>query len=186
MSILTSIFGSAKSTSQQVRSVGEEGFVDLDLPISSRNKGPSGSITFVARGIFSGQPIGFSIEVHPEWKDSPLEDASATFYWGRATVKSIGPPSDNFISALARLYGLPIPSRPMLPAIETQAVGLAVDPRGIETTRVPMKLFFHSESTEENYAEVFLNIDVSGGVVEFHEKDMEYRQPLLRALYAAA
>jgi hypothetical protein len=186
MGILASILGSAKATAQQVRSVGEDGFVDLDLPMSSRTRNPSGSTTFVARGILGKDPVGFSIEIHPEWKKSEHEGGAVVFYWGCATIRSIGPASDNFVTALARLYGLSAPNAGMLPIIETEAVGLATDPKGIEANRVMMKLFFNSESAEEHYAEVFLNIDVPNRMVEFHEKDEDYRKPLLRALYAVA
>ena len=46
-----------------------------------------------------------------------------------------------------------------------------------------MKLFFHADSEDEaRYAEVFTNINVEEGLLEFHEKDPAYRGPLLRAL----
>ena len=65
--------------------------------------------------------------------------------------------------------------------ISAQAVGLADDPRRLLEAPVRMKLFFHSE-IEGRYAEVFLNVDVPGRVVQFHEKDQEYRQNVVRAL----
>jgi hypothetical protein len=74
----------------------------------------------------------------------------------------------------------------MLSTIDVEAVGLASDPRSLEVAPVHMKLFFNSESSEERYAEVFLNTDVPGRMIQFHEKDMDYRQPLLRALHAVA
>ncbi len=185
MGILASIFGSVKGVAQKVRSVVEEGFVDLDLPLMSHNIDPSGSRVLIARGVLDTVPVGFSIEIHSAWKAQPLEDGSATFYWGRVTLRSIGPPSDNLVSALARLYGLPKPATGMLPAIDAEAVGLANDPRDMGTSAIRMKLFFHSES-EDQYAEVFLNTDIPNRLVQFHEKDMEYRKELLRALYAVA
>jgi hypothetical protein len=149
-------------------------------------KNPSGSITLVARGVLAAQPVGFSVEVHPSWKESPIDGGGGVLYWGRATIRSIGPASDNFITALARLYSLPDPRHVMLSTIDVEAVGLASDPRSLEVAPVHMKLFFNSESSEERYAEVFLNTDVPGRMIQFHEKDMDYRQPLLRALHAVA
>lgn len=186
MGFLASIFGSAKSTAQQVRSVGEEGFVDLDIPLSSHTKNSSGSFTLIARGVLANQPIGFSFEIHPNWKESPLEGGGGVFYWGKATIKSIGPASDNFVAALADLYGLQDPKFPMLPAIEVEVVGLDSDPRRLESMPVKMKFFFNANASEERYAEVFLNTDVPSRLVQFHEKDTDYRQPLLRAFYAVA
>ncbi|MEJ0099840.1 MAG: hypothetical protein WDO12_08910 [Pseudomonadota bacterium] len=171
---------------QEVRSVGEDGFVNLDFPLSSHTKNASGSTTLVARGVLSNQPVGFSIEVHPSWKESPIEGSDVVIYWGRVTIKSIGPASDNFITALAHLYNLPNPKRSMLAAIEVEAAGLNSDPRQLASKPVHMKLFFNSNASEEHYAEVFLNTDLPGRVVQFHEKDMDYREPLIRAFYAVA
>jgi hypothetical protein len=89
--------------------------------------------------------------------------------------------SDALAMALSRLYGLPHAGLRMLPEIRTEAVGLASDPRLIESEPVKMKLFFHSEN-EDRYAEMFLNIDRRAQTVELHEKDPEYRKDLVRAL----
>ena len=65
--------------------------------------------------------------------------------------------------------------------IDVDAVGLASDPRLVKSNPVKMKLFFNPDS-ESNYAEVFLNLDLNTKVLQFHEKDPEYREPLLRTL----
>ena len=125
--------------------------------------------------------MGFAIELHSDWVGKPLEDGSATFYWGRVTLHSIGAASDNFVALLSKLYGSTSKDSPMLKDISAQAVGLGVDPRKFLETPARMKLFFHSES-QSRYAEVFLNVDTAGRVVQFHEKDQEYRENILRAL----
>jgi len=44
-----------------------------------------------------------------------------------------------------------------------------------------MKFFFESDD-EERYAEFYLNIDVCGSTVQFHEKDQDYRRGVVLAL----
>ncbi len=44
-----------------------------------------------------------------------------------------------------------------------------------------MKLFFENEDPDR-YAEVFVNVIASEHRIEWHEKDPDYREPLLRAL----
>jgi hypothetical protein len=44
-----------------------------------------------------------------------------------------------------------------------------------------MKFFFYDSGPESRYAEVFVNVDAKQRVVEFHEKDSEYRKPVLLA-----
>jgi hypothetical protein len=184
MGFLASIFGATKSQAQQVRSVGDHGFVDLDIPMASAATSPSGSTTLVARGILGGLPVGFSIEIHPTWNESSHDEV--IFYFGRATIRSIGPSSDNFVAELARQYSLPAPGVHMRKIIEVDAVGLNSDPRLLESSPVHMKLFFNPNGPEDTYAEVFLNADLSAKVVQFHEKDLDYRAPLLKSLYEVA
>jgi hypothetical protein len=45
-------------------------------------------------------------------------------------------------------------------------------------------LFFDS-GPEDRYAELFINVDAKKRVLEFHEKDEDYRKPLLLALTKA-
>lgn len=181
MGILAAIFGGSKAGANQVRLNNEEGFADLDFPLAAAPQSTGVGQRLLAQGTYDGRGIGFAAEIHGEWVEKPLEDKSATFYWGKVTLRSIGEPSNNFVELLSKIYGVTSKSGPMLAEISTQAVGLADDPRRLLEVPVRMKLFFHTE-IEGRYAEVFLNLDVPGRVVQFHEKDQEYRQNVVRAL----
>ncbi|MGC3981418.1 MAG: hypothetical protein QM808_09180 [Steroidobacteraceae bacterium] len=181
MGFISSLFGRASAATPQVNFVGEDGFVDLDLPLVEISEKGSGSLRLLARGTFEKQMLGFIVEVNPEWKPQQLEGGDAIFYWGTVTLRSLGPASDAFVSLIARLYDQRVEKPRMLAEIKAEAVGLDSDPRKIKTNPVHMKLFFHSES-EERYAEVYVNVDVAGKVVQFHEKDPEYRENVIRAL----
>ncbi len=158
-----------------------DGFVDIDLPISKTESSFDKPVSIVARGKIKGSVVGFAVDIDSEWAENPIEDTDASFYWGKAHLRSIGADSDSFSRLLAGLYQLPC-AEPRMPArIDVGVVGLANDPRLLKTNPTKMKLFFNVDS-EENYAEVFLNIDFKSGVLQFHEKDPEYRIPLLRAL----
>jgi len=161
-----------------------EGFVDINLPIVKSEKAVSGLVSVVARGEIDGRIVGFAVDVDPNWKAKPTDDGKVVFYWGSARIKSIGKESDNFVRLLAELYKSPKPSSVMPPKIEVEAVGLANDPSRVFESPTKMKFFFASNS-EESYAEVFLNLDVPGKKLEFHEKDQEYRGPLLRAFQSS-
>ena len=181
MGLIGSLLRRAARAQREVRSVGEEGFVDLDLPLVDFVEPAAGGFRIVARGSFGGEIIGFAATVEPEWRADPIEgDRDHFFYWGRVTLQSIGAASDSFVSALAQLYGDPIGTPKMLATIPTEAVGLATDPRKLKSSPAKMKLFFHSGAATR-YAEVFLNIDRASRVVEVHEKDPEYRSNVVRA-----
>jgi hypothetical protein len=178
--IIASIFGRASAAAREVKLVGEDGWVDLDLPLTEF-KDRSNVYRLVAKGLLDGTSVGLRVEIDGHWNPKPTEHDAVTFYWGSVTLRSMGLESDALAMALSRLYGLPHAELRMLPEIRTEAVGLASDPRLIESEPVKMKLFFHSEN-EERYAEVFLNIDRRAQIVELHEKDPEYRKNLVRAL----
>jgi hypothetical protein len=178
--IVASIFGRAYAAARKVKLVGEDGWVDLDLPLTEF-KGDSNVYRLIAKGLLDGTSVGLRVEIDGHWNSKPTEDGAVTLYWGSVTLRSIGLESDALAVALSRLYGYPHAGLRMLPEIRAEAVGLASDPRLIESEPVKMKLFFHSEN-EERYAEVFLNIDRGAQIVELHEKDPEYRKNLIRAL----
>ena len=158
-----------------------DGFVDIDLPIIQAESKLSSLVSVVARGKIQGSVVGFAVDLDSKWIVKPIENANASFYWGKARLRSIGPDSDAFSKLLAGLYQLPCATAKMPSHIEVEVVGLANDPRLVKSNPTKMKLFFNANS-ENNYAEVFLNLDLNSKVLEFHEKDPEYRAPLLRAL----
>jgi hypothetical protein len=180
MGIIASLFWRASAAVREVKQVGEDGWVDLDLPLIDFRVRADAYRT-VAKGLLDGTIVGIDVEIGSHWDPKPTEHEDVTFYWGSVTLRSIGPESDALVTALARLYGIPSTAPRMLPEIRAEAVGLASDPRLIESERVKMKLFFHSDNNDR-YAEVFLNIDRRAQLVELHEKDQEYRKNLLRAL----
>ena len=63
------------------------------------------------------------------------------------------------------------------------AIALAGHPPAVAGEPVKIKLFFEADF-DERYAEVYLNIDLTRSRVELHEKDPDYRRPLVRALTA--
>jgi hypothetical protein len=179
--ILAAIFGGSKAGARPVRVNSEDGFADLDLPLVAVPLSTRIGRRLLAQGTYNAREVGFAAEIHSEWVEKPLKDESASFYWGKVTLRSIGEPSNHFVEVLSKLYGVTSKSAPMLAEVTAQAVGLADDPRRLLEAPVRMKLFFNSE-IEGRYAEVFLNLDVPGRVVQFHEKDQEYRQNVIRAL----
>jgi hypothetical protein len=180
--IISSIFARAGGGEPPDGYIGsEEGFVDIDLPISKVKRNADDSVTIVARGKVHGSVIGLIVDILPKWAGQETEDGTATFYWGKARCRSLGQESDQFVGLLAKCYGMTPAQRTMLPSIEVSAVGLNDNPKQVLASPIKMKFFFE-ENSEENYSEVFINIDVPNQMLEFHEKDPDYRIPLLRSL----
>ncbi len=164
----------------------EEGFLDVDLPLASLVLGPTGELRAVARGEVGGSVIGFAVVLHPKWHAKPIEGGGATLYWGTGSFERTGPESDSFVDFIAQRYSVQTdgPHIGMLAKIDAEVVGLDSDPTMAQEQGAKMKFFFHS-SSDDRYAEVFININAEESLLEFHEKDNEYRIPLLRALSEA-
>ena len=159
---------------------GEGGFIDIDLALADILKDDRGMVSIFACTKIERVDVGFRVDLDPSWTATEITGAAGQhFYWGTATWRTLGSTSDKFVTSLATLYGLSPPAGPMLDHVAIQVVGLASDPSQVMSQPVKMKLFF---GADEGYAEVYLNIDVAARRVEFHEKDPEYRQPLLDAL----
>jgi len=143
---------------------GEEDAADFDIPISKNIENPDGSRTVEAIGEINGEYAGFKADI------SPTID--------RVKICSLGKVSDKFVNELAKKYenktGLFIMNA------ETEFVCTNL---GKEKDMQYMKLFYGTEPKDENkYAELFLNLDYKRNILEFHEKDPEYREEILKAL----
>lgn len=182
--ILAGLFGVLFGRSAGKGSVSlEDGFVDIGLPIVEFRREPDGLVLVTARGEVRGRNVGFAVDIVPGWKEQRTDAREIVFYWGWARLRSIGAQSDAFVRLLAELYARPAPRAVMPDRVDAEAAGLLNDPALVLEHPTKMKLFFRPDS-EQDYAEVFLNIDIPEKKLEFREKDPEYREPLLRALGA--
>jgi len=182
MSLFSLFFGTASSAALPDLHISvEDGFVDIDIPIQSMKKAVGGSLEVMAKGKYKQETVGFSVKLNSKWDRKPIENTDQFLYWGSGTIKGTGKESDAFSKMLAEQYKLPCTSPNFPSKISVQIVGIANDPKLATSAPTKMKIFLNSDS-EANYAEVFLNIDPAAQLVEFHEKDEEYRKPLLRAL----
>ncbi|TLM99795.1 hypothetical protein FDZ73_21065 [bacterium] len=179
---LSALFGAAKGADLLSGHLSTaEGFVDIDLPIVQTESKSPNVVSVVARGKIHGSVVGLAVDISPTWTEKPIENARASVYWGKVRLRSIGSESDAFSKLLAGLYHMPCATAKMPQRMEAEAVGLSNDPRLVKSTPTRMKLFLNSNS-QNNYAEVYLNLDLNSKVLQFHEKDPGYRAPLLRAL----
>jgi hypothetical protein len=155
------------------------GFVDIDLPIADVAE-DSGVVRITVRGNLDGAAVGFEL-VFPS-APTKRSGGKLALPLGAAQFRSIGAPSNNFVALLSRQYKLETLSLTMVATVDASVVGLQGDPANVLNGLTKMKFFFYDSGPESRYAEVFVNVDAKQRIVEFHEKDSEYRKPLLLAL----
>lgn len=181
MSALFSVFGfDAEAQPPPGQVDREEEFVDITLPVAAYRQTNDGGLQVVARGVIRGVTVGLAIELAPAWSPQPIEDASVTVYWGNGSLVSIGSDSDAFVALLASEYGMPAAER-MVGRVDVTLAGMDDDPSGLLTSPAKIKTFF-DRGLDVDYGEVFVNIDLQVGVVEFRDKDAEYHAGVLRSL----
>jgi hypothetical protein len=161
-----------------------DGFVDIDLPLA-RITGSDASPVYECVGRIAEATIGFSVSLDDTWSEQQLEGTDATVFWGNGELRSLGSYSNNLVALLASKYGNnSYAERPMLARCRAQVVCLGGNPTMLPRENLKMKFFFNTED-EHRYAEVFVNLDFDSAVGQVHEKDPEYRLPLLRSLTEA-
>lgn len=184
MSILASIFGRAVASEPQTGQIlREDGFVDIDLPISDYRYSKDGTLTVVARGKIDGQTVAIAVDLGSEWKEQVVEDAGLTIYWGNGHIRNTGQESDAFLALLTKEYGIAKTAPKMSPRTTLTMAGLNSDPGGIKASRATIKVFFEHNG-EDNYGEAFINIDLANKMLEFHDKDPEYHHGIVSSLSA--
>jgi hypothetical protein len=159
----------------------EEGWgADIRLSIISTEETDSSSIHKVVSS-YKDKNLGLIVIV-------PKTKGEAKTFGSGLILKSIGAESDNLLQTLAELYKLkPNGSLKFINSISVSyanlqdyAKGLAVqDGRSYEVAGSDYKLFFE---TEDDYAELYLNINPTEHWIELKEKDEEYRPSLINVL----
>jgi hypothetical protein len=163
----------------------EEPWCDLVFEITNTSLDET-AIAFRAAGTVPSGEIGFLARVPlTDWtpQQIPTTDDGKAFeiHWGKIWFCSIGAQTDRLLAVYEEWFGLPRTSTAVPGDIECTAAILGNDPRGLEKTKISLKLFFDSvaERMPESYAELFMNFDLPAGRAWLLEKDPGYRKPLV-------
>lgn len=117
--------------------------------------------------------------------DVPKKDGDKGF--GQSLfLKSIGSESDNFLRFMADEYNQKIDSASHFKDISLSYVNLNTFAKSLgsdenDTSLIEYKLFFQGPN-KDDYAELYLNINHREKIIEFKEKDQEYRPQLIKFL----
>ncbi|RXK60794.1 hypothetical protein ESA94_10045 [Lacibacter luteus] len=128
------------------------------------------SYIYTVCSVEKGLPIGFELEI-------PVR---INKFGDGVIFRSLGDTSDNFLKLLYSIYGLNL--QPTLKFTKKTSCSYASlndlgfkgdGQKRLETINY-IKVFFEGDG-ENEYAELYLNIDEPNGMIEFEEKDFEYR-----------
>jgi len=154
------------------------------LGIEDHQKLSDGSQRVLASGIYQGKKVSLEILLGPAWRSGAIDaDVPITTFLGSVSYRSLGVESDLLLQAMDEVYGTKKAPKAMNKVTEFSAISLEGDPRNLSKGITKIKPFFESNS-EDQYAELFTNIDLEVRKLYISEKDEGYRSPIIRALQA--
>ncbi len=140
-------------------------FIDITLHIDSIKCDQWSDCKVRASGVFHGKPVGLDLAMVSQRGQ------------GKIYYRSIGADSDALLAALGSLYKMPSKERKFSGAAVADIMFL-----GLSEQEMSGKVFFAANGPEDDYAELYTNINKARGTVEIREKDNEYRRNVIRAL----
>jgi hypothetical protein len=160
-----------------------EGWIDIFLKITEDTKTDSSHI-YIVKGLYKNKIVGLKIEVSSNIGAGIVNDeldGENGFVSNAVRLNSIGQESDEFVKALAELYGQSTSKNFSSQTISATAFSLNEKKVNLDKNDYyKLKLFFE-EDNEDLYSEVYLNINTNTNKkeIEIHEKDEEYRKPII-------
>jgi len=157
-----------------------EGWVDLAFFISSDQRASDGGRILRGSGRYKSTPVELTVKLGQDWRQA--ESITGTSWVGEVHVLNDSPATGSLLKALAELYAVPVASWTKR---DSTFAGLSIsgEPARLQAGPANMKLFFQATKNED-YAELYLNIDVGARRMELREKSPDYRSAILRALGA--
>ena len=163
-----------------------EGFKDIFLQITNDVKS-DGSHVYTGQGMYKSKIVGIKIELasnipHGITPDGEVNSKTG-FVRNGLRLSSIGQESDELVGALSELYK--VPSNKVFSKNIISATAFSLNQKVADLDKsdyYKFKLFFNENGNEDEYAEIYLNINTGERIIEIHEKDPEYRTAIINAL----
>ena len=162
----------------------EEGWKDIFLKIIEDKRTDTSHI-YIAKGLYKEEVVGLQIEISSKINAGFIGDEIDNkngFVLKGVSFKSIGKESDELVNALAELYEFSMKKSFTKQTISATVFSLNEKKVNLaKNDYYKLKLFFE-EDNEDLYSELYLNINTETKEIELHEKDEEYRVPIIKVL----
>ena len=160
----------------------EEGFIDIFLKIIEDKKTDTSHV-YIAKGLYKNKTVGLQIEVSSKIRAGIVGgeiDSKNGFVLNGVQLKSIGEESNELVKAFAELYKQHTDK--IFTKKTVSATAFSLNDKAVNLDKndyYKLKLFFE-ENDENLYSEIYLNINTEKREIEIHEKDEEYREPIIK------
>ncbi len=159
-----------------------EGWCDIFLKITEETKTETSHI-YIVKGLYKGKTVGLQIAVSSKIGAGIVNgkpNSKGGFVANAVQLTSTGQESDEFIKALAELYKQQLDKGFSKQPISATAFSLNEKTVNLDKSDYyKLKLFFEEDNVNL-YSEVYLNINTERQEIEIHEKDEDYREPIIK------
>lgn len=168
----------------QINANTEEGFQDLEFSIVDYFQDKCGNHIVKAMGAYQDDILGFQASFRPDMLPGIIDNSfnNNAFCKEGISLYSIGVESDRFVQVLTKLYNEKIKKMNMVEELKFTSIALGGNPENFVTEDLKFKLFYDDYLEKGLYAELYVNVNISKGIIEFNEKDTGYRANICRAL----
>ena len=188
MSIFTTLFGCGQEKGGSLKKITEiknqdPNFADLSLNIISKKR--EGNYTsFIGKGLYKNKIVGIEVLLINDIEPGIVNDQISQNGFNKhgVIIKSIGEQSDEFLAALCELYSMKVSKNFRKHNISATIFSLNSEKVNFNnsTSYYKFKIFLNDESNEDDYAELYINIDLKNQELEIFEKDNEYRKAIIK------
>ncbi|MGK9123897.1 hypothetical protein M1D52_07240 [Olivibacter sp. SA151] len=162
----------------------DTGYVDIFLK-SVLTVVTDSSYIYVSKGFYKNKIVGLRVEVTNNIGAGITDgkmNAHNGFCANGVRITSLGIESNNFLQALAKLYGRP--TNKSFSSVPLYASAFSLNETEADLGRndyYRFKLFFE-DNNDKFYGEIFMNVNTESKEIEFFEKDIEFRDQIIHFL----
>ncbi|REC79438.1 hypothetical protein DRF60_06340 [Chryseobacterium elymi] len=185
-SFFSTLFGcnksdTVKSNLPEIINVKEEGFNDIALKIVE-TENSANAFLYTVKGKYKNKIVGLKLTVQNNINAGIVNGKldSNAFYRKGMTLQSIGEESDNFLHALCKIYGIKCNDKFSIKPITVTIFPLNEIEANLSNPNYYRFKAFFNDDEENDYAEIFINLNLEENLVEFNEKDNEYRANIIK------
>ena len=167
-----------------ITSKSEEGFRDFIFNVTEKHLTINNEWEIILKGRYNTLAVGIKIIIKNGMKagivNGKPDKLGMTIKGGE--MVSIGKESDNFIRVASKLYGFESSKKFSENKIVFDCFSLNSSDANLDSGEFKFKIFFDSQNKDDNYSEMFLNLNINSGFAELNEKDPEYRNNIITQL----
>ena len=161
----------------------EEGFADLTFNIIKFKKKLFGNIYIECAGNDKEKTIGFALELKKGMSGISNNDMRSWHtYPDGIKLIFLKDLSENFIKSLTNSYELKQTNLKLKKETTIECGSLNENPLDYNTKEIQFKCFLDSSNEKNLYAEFYINIDLQNKKLYFKEKDIDYRENIIKYL----